>query len=219
MTRTILSSASQEVVIGFDVPFVLIGERINPTGRKLLAAEMKVGDFPGIYHMVEIEEKDWHLLPKVPKGRDSINLDDARGTTVRVGRGQLWITQYGDPVDHVLAAGDAVEQCHRERVGGKLGLDVARAGRRGGGRGGGGSGSGCVSWGRGWGRGRGGGGSLVEKRGRAGCQATSSVPGCTTARAMQGVSSLAVSSDGRFLYGGSNKSNAVTVFQRVPASR
>jgi len=31
---------------------------------------------------------------------DSINLDDARGTTVRVGRGQLWITQYGDPVDH-----------------------------------------------------------------------------------------------------------------------
>ena len=45
MTRTILSSASQEVVIGFDVPFVLIGERINPTGRKLLAAEMKAGDF------------------------------------------------------------------------------------------------------------------------------------------------------------------------------
>lgn len=38
---------------------------------------------------------------------DSINLDDARGTTVRVGRGQLWITQYGDPVDHVLEAGDA----------------------------------------------------------------------------------------------------------------
>ena len=62
-------------------------------------------------------------------------------------------------------------------------------------------------------------GSLIQKRGRAGCQATSSVPGCTTARAMQGVSSLAVSADGRFLYGGSNKSNAVTVFKRVPASR
>jgi len=37
---------------------------------------------------------------------DLVNLDDARGTTVRVGRGQLWITQYGDPVDHVLEAGD-----------------------------------------------------------------------------------------------------------------
>jgi len=45
MTDTILSSATKEVVIGFDRPFVLIGERINPTGRKLLAAEMKGGDY------------------------------------------------------------------------------------------------------------------------------------------------------------------------------
>jgi 5-methyltetrahydrofolate--homocysteine methyltransferase len=33
------------VVIGFDQPFVIIGERINPTGRKLLAEEMRNGDF------------------------------------------------------------------------------------------------------------------------------------------------------------------------------
>jgi 5-methyltetrahydrofolate--homocysteine methyltransferase len=33
------------VVIGFDEPFVIIGERINPTGRKLLAEEMRAGDF------------------------------------------------------------------------------------------------------------------------------------------------------------------------------
>ncbi len=45
VTHTVLSSASKEVVIGFDRPFVMIGERINPTGRKLLAAEMKAGDF------------------------------------------------------------------------------------------------------------------------------------------------------------------------------
>jgi 5-methyltetrahydrofolate--homocysteine methyltransferase len=45
MTRTVLSSATKEVVIGFDEPFVVIGERINPTGRKLLAAEMKEGDY------------------------------------------------------------------------------------------------------------------------------------------------------------------------------
>ena len=45
MTHTVISSATKEVVIGFDRPFVMIGERINPTGRKLLAAEMKVGDF------------------------------------------------------------------------------------------------------------------------------------------------------------------------------
>lgn len=45
MTNTILSSATREVVIGFDRPFVMIGERINPTGRKLLAEEMKAGNF------------------------------------------------------------------------------------------------------------------------------------------------------------------------------
>ncbi len=45
MTDTVISSATKEVVIGFDRPFVVIGERINPTGRKLLAAEMAEGDF------------------------------------------------------------------------------------------------------------------------------------------------------------------------------
>ena len=45
MTQTIISSASKEVVIGFEQPFVMIGERINPTGRKLLAEEMKADDF------------------------------------------------------------------------------------------------------------------------------------------------------------------------------
>ncbi len=44
-------------------------------GADFRLAEMKVGDYPGIYHMVEIPPEDWHLLPKVPRGRDSINLD------------------------------------------------------------------------------------------------------------------------------------------------
>ena len=45
MTETLISSANKEIVIGFDRPFVIIGERINPSGRKILAAEMKSGDF------------------------------------------------------------------------------------------------------------------------------------------------------------------------------
>jgi len=45
MTKTIISSASKEVIISFERPFTIIGERINPTGRRLLAAEMKEGDF------------------------------------------------------------------------------------------------------------------------------------------------------------------------------
>ena len=39
--RTDISSAKSEVIIGFDQPFVIIGERINPTGRKLLTKEIE----------------------------------------------------------------------------------------------------------------------------------------------------------------------------------
>ena len=45
MTRTVLESKTKTVVIGFDEPFCVIGERINPTGRKKLAAELEVGDY------------------------------------------------------------------------------------------------------------------------------------------------------------------------------
>lgn len=45
MTDTILSSETREVVIGFDRPFCIIGERINPTGRKILSKEMAAGDY------------------------------------------------------------------------------------------------------------------------------------------------------------------------------
>ncbi len=45
MTITTISSATREVHMGFDQRFVIIGERINPTGRKILAEEMKNGDY------------------------------------------------------------------------------------------------------------------------------------------------------------------------------
>lgn len=43
--QTVVSSPTKTVIIGPDLPFVVIGERINPTGRKKLAAEMQAGDF------------------------------------------------------------------------------------------------------------------------------------------------------------------------------
>jgi len=45
MTETIVKSPAKTVIIGPNHPFVIIGERINPTGRKKLAAEMRAGDF------------------------------------------------------------------------------------------------------------------------------------------------------------------------------
>ena len=46
-------------------------------GADFRLAEMKHADYPGIYHMVEIEPEDWDLLPDVPPGRDSVNIDAA----------------------------------------------------------------------------------------------------------------------------------------------
>ncbi|MGB0905860.1 MAG: dihydropteroate synthase [Maricaulaceae bacterium] len=45
MTNTVISSATKEVVIGFDKPFIMIGERINPTGRPKFSAELKEGNY------------------------------------------------------------------------------------------------------------------------------------------------------------------------------
>lgn len=45
MTRTIVESKTKTAILGFDEPFCVIGERINPTGRKKLAAQLEAGDF------------------------------------------------------------------------------------------------------------------------------------------------------------------------------
>ena len=45
MTRTIVESKTKTAIIGFDQPFCVIGERINPTGRKILNEELERGDF------------------------------------------------------------------------------------------------------------------------------------------------------------------------------
>ncbi len=45
MTKTIVESKTKTAIIGFDQPFCVIGERINPTGRKKLAMELEAGDF------------------------------------------------------------------------------------------------------------------------------------------------------------------------------
>ncbi|SQF98589.1 glycosidase [Paucimonas lemoignei] len=43
-------------------------------GADFRLAEMAYEDYPGLYHMVEIREEDWHLLPDIPAGRDAVNL-------------------------------------------------------------------------------------------------------------------------------------------------
>jgi len=45
---TVLRSATREVVIGADQPFCVIGERINPTGRRLFQDQLRAGDLSRI---------------------------------------------------------------------------------------------------------------------------------------------------------------------------
>lgn len=56
---------------------VLIGDIIpghSGKGADFRLAERAYADYPGIYHMVDIDKQDWGLLPAVPAGKDSINL-------------------------------------------------------------------------------------------------------------------------------------------------
>jgi 5-methyltetrahydrofolate--homocysteine methyltransferase len=53
--HTVLRSPSREVVIGSDQPFCIIGERINPTGRKVFAEQLREGDLSQI--VVDVEEQ------------------------------------------------------------------------------------------------------------------------------------------------------------------
>jgi 5-methyltetrahydrofolate--homocysteine methyltransferase len=63
VTLTVVSSATREVVIGEGRPFVVIGERINPTGRKLLAEEMRAGDLSRVERDVLAQvEAGAHML-------------------------------------------------------------------------------------------------------------------------------------------------------------
>jgi 5-methyltetrahydrofolate--homocysteine methyltransferase len=66
MTHTLVASQKREHVIGFDRPFTVIGERINPTGRKKLAAEMVAGNF-------ETVEKD--ALAQVTAGAHLLDVN------------------------------------------------------------------------------------------------------------------------------------------------
>lgn len=55
----------------------LIGDIVplhSGKGADWRLAERAVSDYPGLYHMVEIDEADWSLLPDVADGEDSVNL-------------------------------------------------------------------------------------------------------------------------------------------------
>ena len=53
--ETVLRSATKEVVLGHDRPFCLIGERINPTGRRIFQEQLRAGDLSAIERDVQAQ--------------------------------------------------------------------------------------------------------------------------------------------------------------------
>jgi 5-methyltetrahydrofolate--homocysteine methyltransferase len=66
MMKTTVSGATKEVVIGHDQPMVIIGERINPSGKKRLAEALRTGD-------LEIVQKE--AVAQVQAGADIIDVN------------------------------------------------------------------------------------------------------------------------------------------------
>ena len=64
--HTVLTSPGKTVTIGHDQPFCIIGERINPTGRKKFQEQLRAGDLSAI-------EKD--VIAQVAGGADVLDVN------------------------------------------------------------------------------------------------------------------------------------------------
>jgi 5-methyltetrahydrofolate--homocysteine methyltransferase len=86
--ETILRSKTKTVVIGPNQPFVMIGERINPSGRKKLGVEMAAGDYSRVRHDAEAQvAAGAHLLDVnagYPLGDEPTMLVEAIRTVMQV---------------------------------------------------------------------------------------------------------------------------------------
>ncbi|HEY1456487.1 MAG TPA: dihydropteroate synthase [Candidatus Dormibacteraeota bacterium] len=81
--ETRLTSRNREVVVSGDSPFVIIGERINPTGRKVLAAEMKEGVMDRVRSDAIAQEKGGAHMLDVNAGIPAIDEPALLVATIR----------------------------------------------------------------------------------------------------------------------------------------
>src|SRR5439155_19452785 len=84
--ETVLQSRSKTVVIGSDQPFCVIGERINPTGRKAFQAQLQAGDLS----QLEID-----VAEQVAGGADmlDVNVCDSLADEVALMRSAVMLAQ------------------------------------------------------------------------------------------------------------------------------
>jgi 5-methyltetrahydrofolate--homocysteine methyltransferase len=83
---TVLQSRSKTVVIGSDKPFCIIGERINPTGRKAFQAQLQAGD---------LQQLEIDVAEQVAGGADvlDVNVGDPLADEIELMRGAIPLVQ------------------------------------------------------------------------------------------------------------------------------
>ena len=84
MTRTIVASATREIVIGFDQPFCVIGERINPTGRKKFQEELRAGDLSSVEIDVKAQIEGGAMMLDVNMGAPLVDEADLLAKAVKL---------------------------------------------------------------------------------------------------------------------------------------
>src|SRR5499425_3258622 len=84
---TVLSSASKQAVIGPDQPFCIIGERINPTGRKAFSEELRRGDLSRVETDVAQQVAGGAMVLDVNMGAPLADEAELMGRAVRLIQG------------------------------------------------------------------------------------------------------------------------------------
>lgn len=82
--HTVLSSATSSITIGPDQPFCIIGERINPTGRKKFQEQLRAGDYSALEADVHAQVAGGATMLDVNMGAPLIDEPEALATAVRM---------------------------------------------------------------------------------------------------------------------------------------
>jgi 5-methyltetrahydrofolate--homocysteine methyltransferase len=85
--HTVLSSATRQVTIGPDQPFCIIGERINPTGRKVFQEELRAGDLSRVEADVAQQAAGGAMVLDVNMGAPLADEADLMARAVRLIQG------------------------------------------------------------------------------------------------------------------------------------
>jgi 5-methyltetrahydrofolate--homocysteine methyltransferase len=82
--HTIIRSASKEVVLGHDQKFCIIGERINPTGRRIFQEQLRAGDMSAIERDVDAQVAGGAMVLDVNMGVPLTDEPDLLGRAIKL---------------------------------------------------------------------------------------------------------------------------------------